>query len=117
MTPHIKEYYRIGTEHIILVMTPERRALQAWVADEEQNALLRKDVRIIDIQHGDGEPLTQDMFDAFCMEHKIDSSIPDRSMSLGRFAQANLGTHSALFTFYKHLYGNCKGKRRTVAYV
>ena len=93
MTPHIKEYYRIGTEHIILVMTPERRALQAWVADDEQNKLLRKDVRIIDIQHGDGEPLTQDMFDAFCTEHKIDSSIPDRSIALSfRLSSASTTT-------------------------
>ncbi|WP_435640240.1 hypothetical protein [Micavibrio aeruginosavorus] len=93
MTPHIKEYYRIGTEHIILVMTPERRALQAWVADDEQNKLMRKDVRIIDIQHGDGEPLTQDMFDAFCTEHKIDSSIPDRSIALSfRLSSASTTT-------------------------
>lgn len=93
MTPHIKEYYRIGTEHIILVMTPERRALQAWVADDEQNKLQREDVRIIDIQHGDGEPLTQDMFDAFCTEHKIDSSIPDRSIALSfRLSSASTTT-------------------------
>lgn len=83
MTPHfIKEFYQTSQHTIALIMTPERRALQAWCADEETGKMERMDAMIMDIMNNDIQQISEAAFTRFCDDCTINASIPERSILL-----------------------------------
>lgn len=83
MTPHfIKEFYQTSQHTIALIMTPERRALQAWCADDETGRMVRMDALIMDIMNNDIPQISENAFHQFCDDCQINPSIPERSILL-----------------------------------
>jgi hypothetical protein len=83
MTPHfIKEFYQTSQHTIALIMTPERRALQAWCADQETGRMQRMDTLIMDIMHSDIPPINEASFIQFCEDNTVNPAIPERSILL-----------------------------------
>jgi hypothetical protein len=80
--PFIKEFYQTSQHTIALVMTPERRALQAWCADGETGRMERMDAMIMDIMHNDIPQISEAAFNRFCADCTINPSIPERSILL-----------------------------------
>lgn len=80
--PILKEFYQTDRDIIALVMTAERRALQAWRADCDNGRMERMDALIMDVLNDDAELLGTAAFQKFCDDHAINPAIPERSIQL-----------------------------------
>ncbi|MGZ9097450.1 MAG: hypothetical protein ACXW30_04050 [Micavibrio sp.] len=82
MAPHIKEYYLRGDQPILLVMTLQRRALQAWTPGLETGKMERHDTLIMDVLHSEARPISRDEFETLCNLRKVDPAVPEKGIQL-----------------------------------
>ena len=82
MAHYIKEYYQRGGQPILLVMTLQRRALQAWHPDVETGKMERLDTLIMDVLHADAQAISQSDFENLCSARGIDPTVPEKGIQL-----------------------------------
>lgn len=82
MPKYITEHYLVNHQPIILVMTQQRRALQAWVANIDEGKMQRQDTLIMDVLQDDVERISPQHFDLLCRQNHINAVIPERSIEL-----------------------------------
>jgi hypothetical protein len=82
MVPYIKEYYQRGGQPILLVMTLQRRALQAWHPDIESGRMERLDTLIMDVLHADARAISKSDFESLCSARGIDPAVPEKGIQL-----------------------------------
>ncbi len=82
MPKYLTEHYLINHQPIILVMTQQRRALQAWVANLDEGKMQRQDTLIMDVLQDDVERISPQHFDLLCRKNHIDAIIPERGIAL-----------------------------------
>lgn len=82
MAPHIKEYYLRGDQPIMLVMTLQRRALQAWSPGLESGKMERHDALIMDVLHSNAHAISRSEFEALCSLRRVDPTVPERGIHL-----------------------------------
>jgi hypothetical protein len=82
MAPHLKEYYLRGNQPILLVMTLQRRALQAWSPGLESGKMERHDTLIMDVLHSNAHAISRAEFETLCELRQIDPSVPEKGIHL-----------------------------------
>lgn len=82
MTPdYTIEHYLVCGLPVAVVKTAKNRVMQAWAADKDKHCLVR-DARLISDVETDSRvrSMTKMAFDAYCAQHFIETSIPERAI-------------------------------------
>ena len=80
--PILKEYYMVDGIPVVMIMTDSRIGMQTWAADHGSREMKRDYTVMLDIVRGDHDgQITEGVFNAFCAAHKINTTIPEKSVS------------------------------------
>lgn len=80
--PILKEYYMVDGTPVVMIMTDTRIGMQTWAADRGSREMKRDYTLMLDIVRGDHDgQITEAVFNAFCAAHKIDNTIPAKSIT------------------------------------